>query len=164
MTNKEREIKRRKSKKELLAIKKDYDKMIAGATGKRLKKPKPKTQTAIAKKRKIPTGKIPKSDVDKLSKAFKKYKPRASKSVGKKIMKKGVKALGRSLPGVAAVLTGAEIAKGAVKGAKKIGKSLKARKACTEKGGIYSKGFCITGVRRKSKKSGSKVRDTISKR
>jgi hypothetical protein len=49
---------------------------------------------------------------------------------------------------VAAVLTAAEIAKGAVK----VGKSMKAKSACQKKGGVYKKGFCITSKSIKARK------------
>ena len=52
---------------------------------------------------------------------------------------------------VAAVLTAAEIARGAYKGAKKVGASLKAKKACEGKGSVYRKGFCISSKAIKAK-------------
>jgi hypothetical protein len=51
MTNKEREIKLRKAKKELLSIKKDYDKLVGrGAPAKKYPPSKSKTATAVFKK------------------------------------------------------------------------------------------------------------------
>ena len=111
--------------------------------GEKVKRKQPKTQTAFAKKRKIPTGKISKSDVDKIAKTYKKYRKAAP--MAKKAAKKGVS---RLIPYAGQALLAYE----GVKGAVKVGKSLKARKACKDKGGVFSKGFCITGKGVKRKK------------
>ena len=107
------------------------------------KRKQPKTQTSYAKKRKIPTSKISKSDVDKISKTYKKYRKAAP--MAKKVAKKGAS---RLIPYVGTAMLAYE----GVKGAVKVGKSLKARKACKDKGGVFSKGFCITGKGEKRKK------------
>ena len=67
--------------------------------GEKVKRKQPKTQTAFAKKRKIPTGKISKSDVDKIAKTYKKYRKAAP--MAKKVAKKVVGKLG--IAGKAAV-------------------------------------------------------------
>ena len=64
----------------------------------------------------------------------------------KKVAKKAGKSLlKKAIPPIGAVLTAVEIAKGAVK----VGKTIKAKSACNKKGGVYKKGFCITGVKKK---------------
>ena len=98
----------------------------------------------------------------KFSKTFKKSaKKQATKTLAKGIAKTALKAVGP----IGVVLTAAEIARGAVK----VGKSMKAKSDCKDKGGIYKKGFCITSKSIKAKmekkfKKGSSVKDTISKR
>ena len=78
----------------------------------------------------------------KFSKAFKKSaKRQAAKTLAKGVAKTALKVVGP----IGAVLTAAEIAKGAVK----VGKSMKAKSACQKRGGVYKKGFCITGVKKK---------------
>jgi len=74
------------------------------------------------------------SDVD----SRKSMKKKVAKKTGKSILKKAI-------PPIGAVLTASEIAKGAVK----VGKTIKAKSACNKKGGVYKKGFCITGVKKK---------------
>tara|TARA_R110000803_G_scaffold40778_5_gene87836 strand:- start:25097 stop:25453 length:357 start_codon:yes stop_codon:yes gene_type:complete len=80
----------------------------------------------------------------KALKAFKKV-PKAS--IAKRVLGK---TLSKAIPVVGVALTAYEIAKGA----KKVGKSIKARSACKEKGGVYKKGFCITSksIKEKMKK------------
>ena len=79
----------------------------------------------------------------KFSKAFKKSaKRQAAKTLAKGVAKS---ALTKVIGPIGAVLTAAEIAKGAVK----VGKSMKAKSACQKRGGVYKKGFCITGVKKK---------------
>ena len=81
----------------------------------------------------------------KFSKAFKKSAKRhATKTLAKGAAKSALKVVGP----IGAVLTAAEIAKGAVK----VGKSMKAKSACQKRGGIYKKGFCITSKSIKSRK------------
>ena len=123
--------------------------------GEKVKRKQPKTQTAFAKARKIPTRKIPKSDVDKISKAVKKYggKGRIAKKAAapfaKKMVKKGV--LRAISPAAAAVVAGVE-------GIRSLGKA-----ACVKKGGRWVSGAC-KGLPKSKFKPGSKVRDPISKR
>ena len=79
-----------------------------------------------------------------------KGKKSISRAMKQGVMKKVAKKAGKSLlkkaiPPIGAVLTAAEIAKGAVK----VGKTIKAKSACNKKGGVYKKGFCITGVKKK---------------
>ena len=84
----------------------------------------------------------------KFSKEFEKMaRKKAVKSTAKGIAKTVLKRIGP----IATVLTAAEIAKGAAKGARKVGKTLKARKDCKDKGNIYRKGFCISSKAIKSK-------------
>ena len=84
----------------------------------------------------------------KYSREFKKM---AKRTAAKNLVKTaGVEALKKVGP-VAAVLTAAEIARGAYKGAKKVGASLKAKKACESKGSVYRKGFCISSKAIKAK-------------
>jgi hypothetical protein len=79
----------------------------------------------------------------KFSKAFKKSaKRQAAKTLAKGVAKTALKTV---IGPIGAVLTAAEIAKGAVK----VGKSMKAKSACQKRGGVYKKGFCITGVKKK---------------
>jgi len=73
--------------------------------------------------------------------------PKAKSGIVKKVAKTALKRIGP----VATVLTAAEIAKGAAKGARKVGASLKAKKACESKGSVYRKGFCISSKTIKSK-------------
>jgi hypothetical protein len=81
----------------------------------------------------------------KFSKGFKKSaKKQAVKTLAKGVAKTALRVVGP----VAAVLTAAEIAKGAVK----VGKSMKAKSACQKKGGVYKKGFCITSKSIKARK------------
>ena len=103
--------------------------------GEKVKRKQPKTQTAVAK-----TRKIPKPDVDKIAKKYRKAAPMAKKAAKK--------AVSRLIPYAGQALLAYE----GVKGAVKVGKSLKARKACKDKGGVFSKGFCITGKGVKRKK------------
>ena len=82
----------------------------------------------------------------KFSKAFKKSaKRQAVKTLAKGVAKS---ALTKVIGPIGAVLTAAEIAKGAVK----VGKSMKAKSACQKRGGIYKKGFCITSKSIKARK------------
>ena len=69
----------------------------------------------------------------------------------KKLVKRTGKTILKRIGPIATVLTAAEIAKGAYKGAKKVGASLKAKKACEGKGNVYRKGFCISSKTIKSK-------------
>ena len=83
-------------------------------------------------------------------KKFDKGKKAIPRSMKQGVMKKVAKKAGKSLlkkaiPPIGAVLTAVEIAKGAVK----VGKTIKAKSACNKKGGVYKKGFCITGVKKK---------------
>ena len=81
----------------------------------------------------------------KFSKAFKKSaKRQAAKTLAKGVAKTALKVVGP----IGAVLTAAEIAKGAVK----VGKSMKAKSACQKRGGVYKKGFCITSKSIKARK------------
>ena len=84
----------------------------------------------------------------KFSKEFKK---RAKAEAAKKLVKRTGKTILKRIGPIATVLTAAEIAKGAYKGAKKVGASLKAKKACEGKGNVYRKGFCISSKTIKSK-------------
>ena len=80
----------------------------------------------------------------KFAKAFKKSaKKQAVKTLAKGVAKTALRVVGP----IGAILTAAEIAKGAVK----VGKSMKAKSACKDKGGIYKKGFCITSKSIKAK-------------
>lgn len=72
---------------------------------------------------------------------------KAKSGIVKKVAKTALKRIGP----VATVLTAAEIAKGAAKGARKVGASLKAKKACESKGSVYRKGFCISSKAIKAK-------------
>ena len=82
----------------------------------------------------------------KFSKGFKKSaKRKAVKTLAKGVAKS---ALTKVIGPIGAVLTAAEIAKGAVK----VGKSMKAKSACQKKGGVYKKGFCITSKSIKARK------------
>ena len=65
-----------------------------------------------------------------------------------KVVKKVAKTISKKIGPIGAVLTAAEIAKGAVK----VGKTLKAKKSCNERGGVYKKGFCIKGVQKAKRK------------
>ena len=81
----------------------------------------------------------------KFSKGFKKSaRKQAAKTLAKGVAKSALKVVGP----IGAVLTAAEIAKGAVK----VGKSMKAKSACQKRGGIYKKGFCITSKSIKARK------------
>ena len=81
----------------------------------------------------------------KFSKGFKKAaKRQAVKTLAKGVAKSALRVVGP----IGAVLTAAEIAKGAVK----VGKSMKAKSACQKKGGVYKKGFCITSKSIKARK------------
>ena len=81
----------------------------------------------------------------KFSKGFKKSaRKQAAKTLAKGVAKSALKVIGP----IGAVLTAAEIAKGAVK----VGKSMKAKSACQKRGGIYKKGFCITSKSIKARK------------
>ena len=80
----------------------------------------------------------------KFSKAFKKS---AKKQAIKRVAKGAAKTALRSVGPIAAVLTAAEIARGAVK----VGKSIKARASCKKSGGIYKGGFCVTSKSIKKK-------------
>jgi len=79
-----------------------------------------------------------------MSRKAKSFSPKKSSGVVKKIAKTVSKKIGP----IGAVLTAAEIAKGAVK----VGKTLKAKKSCNERGGVYKKGFCIKGVQKAKRK------------
>ena len=82
----------------------------------------------------------------KFSRGFKKAaKKQAAKRIAKGVAKS---ALTKVIGPIGAVLTAAEIAKGAVK----VGKSMKAKSACQERGGVYKKGFCITSKSIKARK------------
>ena len=74
----------------------------------------------------------------------KKIGKKSAASVAKKVAGKVVS---RVIPSAGVVLTAAEIAKGA----KKVGKSMKAKSDCQKRGGIYKKGFCISSKSIKAK-------------
>jgi len=98
---------------------------------------------------------IPKSDVDKLSKVYRKYAgkgriaEKATAPFAKKIVKKG--ALRAISPAAAAVVAGAE-------GIRRLGKA-----ACVKRGGRWVSGAC-KGLPKSKFKPGAKVKDPISKR
>ena len=82
----------------------------------------------------------------KFSRGFKKAaKKQAAKRIAKGVAKS---ALTKVIGPIGAVLTAAEIAKGAIK----VGKSMKAKSACQKRGGIYKKGLCITSKSIKARK------------
>jgi hypothetical protein len=86
------------------------------------------------------------------AKKFAKEVAKTSKKIGKKsaasvVKKVAGKVIARSLPGAGAALSAIEIAKGA----KKVGKSMKAKSDCQKRGGIYKKGFCISSKSIKAK-------------
>ena len=81
----------------------------------------------------------------KFSKGFKKAaKKQAVKTLAKGVAKTALRTLGP----IGAVITGVEVAKGAVK----VRKSMKAKSACQKKGGIWKKGVCVTFPDRAKKK------------
>ena len=113
MTNKERERKLKAAQKELLSIKKDYDKLV----GKRGNKTTHKSRTG----RGVPTKKYPPSKAKTAKKVFKKA---ASKTTVGKV-------IGRALPGVGAAI----LARDAIKGISKA--------TCGRRGGKWVSGKCV---------------------
>jgi len=111
-------------------------KVLKGYIDKEIKKRTPKELSSQFKKD-IKRGKI--------------LKPKMAKKIGKSTIKTIAKAGLKKIGPVATVLTAAEIAKGAARGAKKVGKSMKAKSACQKRGGVYKKGFCITSKSIKAK-------------